>query len=311
MKTLFTSILILFISVSVFAQERFDLFYLAGNYNFMQTTPINNNKNYETSIMTQLRIPIVFKDSSVWYSQIDYHYFSIFNEPIASASDAAIPLPPVLDQFNLHGFIFRTGYIHRFNSKQSLQILFAPRFMTDFNASFSNSVQLGGVLMYEKVKSENLTWKIGILYNQEFFGPYIVPVVDLDWNITKKIKLSGLLPVYGALYVEPSEKFQAGLHFIGLTTTYRINEPNFKNYYVDRRSVDVSLFSKFHLIDNFFLTARAGYSLSRDYGLFAENDKIDLGLPLYNVGDDRTRVNNEFDGSPFVHLRLYYSVPID
>ena len=28
-------------------------------------------------------------------------------------------------------------------------------------------------------------------------------------------------------------------------------------------------------------------------------------------GDDRTRANNEFKGSPFVHLRLIYSLPVD
>lgn len=303
MKKLCTLFFILFVSSSLFAQERFDLFYVSGNYNFMQAREVDNQKNNELGIMSQLRIPVVFKDSSVWYSQIDYQYFSIYNEILANT-------PGQVDQFNLHGFIVRTGYIYRFNSKQSLQILFAPRFMTDFNASFSNSVQMGGVLMYEKIKNENLTWKIGVLYNQEFFGPYVVPVVDLNWNITSKLKLSGLLPVYGALYLEPSENLQAGLHFIGITTTYRINEPNYENYYIDRRSIDVSLFSKVHIFDNVFFTGRAGYSLSRDYGLFAEDDKITLGLPLVNIGDDRTRANNEFGGSPFVHLRLTYSIPV-
>ena len=152
---------------------------------------------------------------------------------------------------------------------------------------------------------------MGALYNQEFFGPYLVPVFDVNWKITSKLRLSGLLPVYGALYMEPSEKLQYGLHFIGITTSYRINEPNYENYYVDRRSIDVSLFSKIHLFDNVFFTGRAGYSLSRDYGLFAEDDKITLGLPLVNIGDDRTRANDEFSGSPFVHLRLTYSIPVN
>ena len=43
-------------------------------------------------------------------------------------------------------------------------------------------------------------------------------------------------------------------------------------------SIDVSLFSNINVWDNLFLEARAGYSLSRDYGLFAENDKIDFNF---------------------------------
>lgn len=304
MKKSFLIIFTLFISLASLAQNRFDIFYIAGNYNFMQTTDANPDENGELGIMAQLKIPIVFENNNVWYSQIDYQYFSIFNENNATTVNP-------IDKFNVHGFILRTGYVHRFDEKKSLQVLFSPRFMTDFNTAFSNSVQMGGVLLFEKIKNENYTWKVGALYNQEFFGPYLVPVFDVNWKITSKLRLSGLLPIYGALYMEPSEKLQYGIHFIGITTTYRINEPDFENYYIDRRSIDVSAFTKLKLFDNVFFTGRAGYSLSRDYGLFAEDDKITLGLPLVNIGDDRTRANEEFDGSPFIHLRLTYSIPVN
>lgn len=302
MKHLLISIFIFSFTFSAFAQERFDLFYIAGNYNFMQTSAADLDKNFETTIMAQVRVPIVFKNKSIWFTQLDYHYFDVDNEYITTSS---------LERMKLHGFIFRTGYIYQMNEKQSIQALFAPRLMTDFNASFAESIQLGGILMYEKIKNENLTWKVGVLYNQDFFGPYIVPVVDLNWSITNTLKLKGLIPVYGALFLEPSEKIQYGLHFIGLTTSYKFSEPAYVNYYVDRRSIDVSLFSKIHLFNNFFLTARAGYSLTRDYGLFGDDDKMTLGLPLVNIGDDRIRANNEYDGSPFVHLRMIYSIPIE
>lgn len=304
MKTLIITILILCASISVFAQNRFDVFYLSGNYNFMNTTPVNSDKNYESVITSNLSLPIVLKDSSIWYTSIDYSHFSMFNEP---KSDDVNPI----DKFNLNGFLIRTGYIYKFNAKQSLQILFVPRYMGDFNASFSKSIQLGGLVMYEKIKNDNYTWRVGVLYNQEFFGTYIVPVFYLDWNITSKIKIKGLLPVYGKIYMQPSEKLSYGLHFIGLTTSYRINEPDYENYYIDRRSINLSLFSNVNIWDNIFLEARAGYSLSKDYGLFAEDDKIDLGLPLVNIGDNRTRANEEFAGSPFIHLRLIYSIPVN
>ncbi len=304
MKKILSTLILICAITTLFAQDRFDIFYVAGNYNFMQSTDLNPDQNLESALTANLKIPIVFKDSSVWYTSVDYQYFSMNNEYFLTD-------PTPIDAFNLHGVILRTGYVHRFNSKQSLQVLFAPRLMTDFNASFSKSLQLGGILMYEKIKNDNFMYRIGVLYNQEFFGTYIVPVVYLDWNLTSKLKIKGLLPVYAKLYMEPSEKFSAGLHFIGLTTTYRVNEPGFENYYVDRRSIDVSAFTNIHLFDNVFLETRAGYSLSRDYGLFAENDKIDLGLPLVNIGDDRTKANDEFSGSPFIHFRFIYSIPVN
>jgi len=267
----------------------------------MSTSDTADSKNSETAIMANLVLPIVLKDSSVWYTSVDYQYFAVNNEPTATS---------LKDNFNLHGIILRTGLIYKLSSKTNIQVLFAPRYMTDFNASFANSLQLGGVLMFEKVKSPTYTYRVGVFYNQEFFGPYIVPVFYLDWSMTSKFKITGLIPIYGKVYYQPNENFSAGIHFIGLTTTYRINEKNLENYYIDRRSIDVSLFSNIHLFDNLFIEGRLGYSVSKDYGLFKEDDKITLGLPLVNIGDDRDRKNNEFNGSLFVQLKLLYSLPI-
>ncbi len=303
MKTFLTSILIL-LSVTLFAQNRFDVFYAAGNYNFLQTTDAIPDNNYDSYFMTNISVPVVLKDSSIWYTSIDYQYFS------TSTLTTSLGLNTI-NQFNLHGILLRTGYVHRFNSKQSLQVLFVPRYMTDFVADFSNSLQLGGMLMYEKVKNKDYTWRVGVIYNNEFFGTYIVPIFYLDWNMTSKIKVKGLLPIYGKLYMEPNENVDVGLHFIGLTTSHRINEPGYENAYVERKTIDISAFGNFHLFDNIFMEARAGYTISRDYGLYAEDDKVDLGLPLVYFGDDRTRLNEEFGGGAFVHLRLIYSIPVD
>lgn len=301
MKKLLLAVLFVCEISSLSAQKRIDIFTVSGNYNFMSTDSSGDSKNYETAIMANLVLPIVLKDSSVWYTSVDYQYFEVDNKPTMSS---------LKDNFNLHGIILRTGLIYKLNSKSTLQVLFAPRYMSDFNASFSESLQLGGVLMFEKVKSPTYTYRVGVFYNQEFFGPYVVPVFYLDWSMTSKFKITGLIPIYGKIYYQASDKFSAGLHFIGLTTTYKINDQNLKNYYVDRRSIDLSLFGNVHLFNNVFLEARAGYSLTKDYGLFEKDDKITLGLPLVNIGDDRTRQNAEFDGSPFIHLKLLYSLPI-
>jgi hypothetical protein len=284
------------------AQERFEVFYVAGNYNFMEKTSDTDNKNYESALLTQFRYPYFFKDSSMWYTQINYHIFDIDNR---------LADPVSFDRFQLHGFLLRTGYIKKFNSKQSLVLLFTPRYMTDFNASFSDSFQPGGMILYEKIKNKNLMWRAGLMYNGDFFGPYFVPILDLDWKITKTLRFTGSLPIFGELFFQPGPKFAGGLHFIGITSTYRIDEPTFENTYVDRRSIDLSLFSRVHLFSHFFLTARFGYSLTRDYGLYEQNDKMQFGMPLLDVGDDRTRLNEEYEGSPFVHLRISLMVPKD
>jgi hypothetical protein len=303
MKKIICVTLFLTLFASTFAQKRFELFYLGGSYNLMSGTGTNPDKNGETSFQANLSVPIVLKNKSVWYTSLDYQYFSMPNEYFPNDS---VPVR----QFNLHALILRTGYIWKFGDNQALHVLFAPRFMTDFKASFSKSIQPGGVIMYEKVKNDDLTWRAGVMFNRDFFGMYMLPVVYLDWRIAGKLKLTGMLPVYAKVYVQHSESFAAGIHFIGLTTSFRIFEPGYENYYVDRRSIDLSCFANKIITGNLILEGRIGYSVQRDYGLFADQEQMTLGLPLLNIGDQRIRSNNHFNNSPFGHLRLTYSIPV-
>lgn len=304
MKGSVCSLLFLFFITQLYSQKRFDLFYVGANENFMQQDSIKRDKNYEASAFANLSVPIILKDSSVWITVFDYQSYSINNNYISTDS-----MP--IDRFNLHAFILRTGYIHKFSEGRALQVLVIPRVMTDFNTEFSKSFQFGGMMMYEKVKSKTYTYRIGILYNQECFGPYITPIFYLDWSITQKLKFTGLLPIYGKLYLEPSTKLSYGLHFVGLTTSYRVNENNYENYYVERNSIDLSVFSNIKIWKNVYFEGRVGYSIKKDYALYAEDQKVDLGLPLIYIGDNRTRSNYKYENSPFVHFRLLYSLPIN
>jgi len=302
MKTILSG-LILLICLTSSAQKRFELFYLGGNANFPDNTTAKEDENKDISFFTNLSIPIVLKDSSVWFTSLDYQYDSFNNTFLTSEINR-------INRFNIHGFMMRTGYIKRFNAKTSLQMLLIPRYMTDGKAGFSESIQLGGIVMYEKVKNKNHTWRTGLLYNNELFGTYLVPLYFLDWKISSKFKANGLLPIYGKVYYEPSEKLNIGVHFIGLTKSFAIKE-NEQDYYIERKTVDLSFFTKVHLFNNVFLEARGGYSLTRDAGLYAKGDKVDLSLPLAYVGNNRTRLNEKMEGSPFAYIRLLYSIKVD
>jgi hypothetical protein len=290
------------LSLSLSAQKRFDLFNITGNYN-LEPGVFDFLGDNETALTSNLSIPLVLNDSSVWFNSIDYQYYSIGNTFTETAP---------IDQFKLHGLILRTGYIHRFNAKQSLQMLLVPRIMTDFNASLSSSLQWGGIVMYEKKKNADFTWRAGVLYNQEFFGTQVVPLLYLDWNVTRKLKVKGLFPIYGKVFLQSNERIAYGLHFVGLTTSYALDETLNENRYVERRAIDVSLFAKIQVWNNLFLESRAGKSVTKNYGLFAKGDKLDLALPLVNFGDDRTRLNETLGSTtPFFHLRFIYSIATD
>ena len=285
---------------SFHAQSRFDVFHLSTNQNLNAFKDTLYRGNNEFAFTSSLNVPIFLKDSSIWYTTIDYQYFSIGNAP--SLSDPKT-------NYTMNGFILRTGYIHRINAQKSMQFLLAPRLMTDFQGGISKGLQLGGVVLFEKKKNPDFTWRIGALYNQEFFGPQLVPLLYLDGKVKGKWRVKGLFPIYGKLYYQANDQISAGFQFVGLTTSYAISDEQSGDQYMERRVIDAALFSRVKIWEDLFLEGRVGYSILKNYGLYKRADELSLAMPLTNIGDDRTRLNLDSQGeSPFVFLRLVYSV---
>ena len=190
-----------------------------------------------------------------------------------------------------------------------MQFLLVPRLMTDFRGGTSKGLQLGGIVLFEKKKNPDFTWRIGALYNQEFFGPQLVPLLYLDGKVKGKWRVKGLFPIYGKFYYQANDHISAGLQFVGLTTSYAISDEQFGDQYMERRVIDAALFSRVQIWKDLFLEGRIGYSILKNYGLYERGDQLSLSMPLTNIGDDRTRLNLETQGeSPFAFLRLVYSV---
>jgi len=288
---------------SVFSQERLDIVTLGGTYGF--PTPydsIYQGKGNESGIMASLVAPAELSEKSIWYSSLNYFYWAVNN-------DEEMP-EDIMNPIRVHGFILRTGMIHEIKPGKSLQILFAPRFMTDFKGVNSDHFQIGGIAIYEKQYSEKLKLGFGALFNQEFFGPNLVPLVNLDWKLNERWSIVGLLPVYGKVKYRFSDRLDGGLSHFGLVTTYRLGASEYEGDYIDRRSIDETLYARYQLFGDFFLEARFGYAFGRSYTQYEADQKVDFTLPLISIGDDRIAKDASIHDGVIGSLRLVYSISL-
>ena len=148
------------------------------------------------------------------------------------------------------------------------------------------------------------------MFNQEFFGPYLVPLVNLDWKISDKWSVVGLFPIYGKVKYQVNERISAGLSHFGLITTYRLGAEAYAGDYMERTSIDETLFARYKLGNNFYAEARLGYALGRSYAQYEADQKVDFSIPLIGFGDDRVQKSVSFHDGFIGDLRLIYSVPI-
>ena len=286
------------------AQNSIDIFTLSGFYG----TPANyqaplDGKATESGSLLNLKVPIVLSDRTIWYNDLTYTFYSVTtdidNEP-----------GNMLTSMRLNAFILQTGLVQKIGEKNAFQFLLVPRYTTDFEGNDSKNWQFGMIALYEHRYNDNLLMRFGTLYNGELFGPLLVPLVYLDWRINERWQAVGLLPINLKINYKLSDRLITGFSHFGFTTTYRIGQPEFKTDYVERNSIDESLFLRYKVAGNIHLEGRFGYSIHRLYSQYAEDQKLDLRISILSFGDDRVQKNIDFDSGPIASLRLVYNVEI-
>lgn len=289
------------------SQETLDILTLSGHFGTPQ--PFNqestyNGKTSETGAMLNLVVPIVLNEKQIWYNSLNYMFWNVNNDIIMPDN--------IANTISIHGLILRTGLIQKLSNGNSIQAVFSPRLMTDFKNVDAKHFQLGGTFIYEKVYHKALKIGYGLLYNQETFGINIVPLVNLEWKISEKWFMSGLLPIYSKIKYQVNEKLNLGMHHFGLVTSYRLGDEAYQNDYIERRSIDLGLFTRYHITDEIHIEGRYGYSFGRSYAQYNQNEKIDLALPLTTIGDNRSRLNenSNFNNGAYANIRLVYAVKL-
>ncbi len=293
------------IASSLTAQESIDLLTVTGRYGLPQ--PHNHSvpgEATESGLLVNAKVPVVLSEKTIWFSNLSYTFSQVNHET-------------GIDGFNipstkLHGFILQTGLVQRLDEKRAFQLLFVPRFMSDFVNPGSDAWQFGAVGLYEHRFSEKFRLRAGAMFNQEMSGPLLVPLVDVLWQMGERWNLSGLLPIYGKLNYKVSDRFSTGIAYFGLITSYALSESYNRHTYMERTSIDFTLFGRLKAYGNIYIEGRLGYALDRNYEQYHKNENIDLRVSILKLGDHRGEPKNiTFRDGPIAELRLVYNLPID
>lgn len=287
------------------AQESIDLFTVSLRYG----TPSSYATQYagkgtETGGLVNLTVPIVLNESktSIWYNSLVYTQATVKNNEITP--------PDIVNPISLHGFILRTGFVKNFDNGTGFQVLFVPRFMTDFDNVSSKNWQFGGIVMYQVRYSQKLRLRYGFLYNQELFGPLLTPLLDVNWQLSDKWSIVGTLPISAKVSYRANENMTMGFSHFALTTSFRLGNPAYQDDYIERTSIDLTLFLRQRIVGNIHVEGRFGHTLDRQYAQYAEDQKLGLRLMIVDFGDDRVQKNAEINNGFIANIRLVYNLPL-
>jgi len=305
MKRLAFLPIILVFGFALQAQERGtkDILSLSGRYGLPQEyTEVYEGKATEIGMLNSLTAGFKLAPKTMFAINVNHFYFNVKDEA-EMPEDIASPI-------KINGFILRTGIIQEFNNGGKLQVLIAPRLMSDFKNMDGNSFQFGGLLTFQNDLNESLNLGFGAMFNQELFGPYLVPLFLLDWQASERWYIEGMIPVTLKVHYRVNEGLDVGFNHFGLITSYALGDENYAGDYMERQSIDLSLFARLRIYKNFFIEGMIGRTMGRSYEQYEGDQKVSFAIPLVGFGDERTVKNVTFNDGLIFTLKLIFNMKV-
>jgi len=202
---------------------------------------------------------------------------------------------------NLNWYLVQIGLQAQLSDKWSMQILPLIRTGVFDEGTFSDGFQFGVLATASKKISDELSLGFGLYTNHELFGQLLTPILAIDWQISQRWRLFGNFPMYNTLSYTINEKWNAGINYIGLVTTFSSGPT-----YIERQSLDFSAFIEYYLTRQLVIQARLGYPVGRKFEEYETGDKVDLTLTLLRFGEDRQILRSFNESQLFAGIHLFF-----
>ena len=298
MKKIHFIIILLFWTTTAPAQDYIDL----AKFDYAMTPTNTFDTTDATTTLYEmngdLTAPIVINDHFTYLTGIIY-------ENISASFD------PGRKEESVTGLTLKLGANVKHNSKWSGTYMLLPKISSDFKKIANRDFQLGGVVLMKYLKTDHLNYKFGVYANSELFGPFIVPLAGLYYlNSSEKFEANVLLPLSVDLNYSITKNARLGLNFKGQTRSYHLKTTTKSeaDRYLVRSSQDLYTYFQYGTKNGLNVQLGIGRSLGRSYRIY--NEKVSLGLPLINFGDNRTQLNTDFSDSWLFKVAIFYRLKL-
>jgi hypothetical protein len=230
---------------------------------------VSNEKKNVTSLQNlsiQTTIPFQFKNKTD--AIIISPAFEIWSPEVEGIDE---------DFENQYGLALPVAYLKTLrNPDWSILSMMIVR-RNGYKLGLENNWQIAGVMLANFKANENLKYKLGVYASGEFFGLFVRPLLGIDWQISKKTNLFGVLP--GSMNLEHKLKnsLYTGATFRAITSSYRTPGGYWR---LDENRLGV--FLDYYVSKHIAIDVEAGHSVLRKMKT-GQNDHADVD---WNASDN-------------------------
>lgn len=210
------------------------------------------------------------------------------------------------DRSNLIMTRLNAGIKYNHGNRWTGTYVFLPKLAGDFEGLHSEDFQVGGLALLEKRYSSRFGLKYGVYASSEVHGSTITPLVGIWYKSrNRKFYINGVLPIRAEAKYEFTDSFGVGMHLLTSIKSYNLGEFD-SQLYVQEESIRAGLFLAYTTPADIVIRAKVGFDTT-DYGLYNAGDTIGPQILTWQPnGDDRNRLNAEFDSNLFYGLDIIF-----
>ena len=135
--------------------------------------------------------------------------------------------------------------------------------------------------------SKSFRYGITLAYTSNYSGKFLLPIPDIDWTISNKLSLTGIIPARASLKYKLSEIQSLGITGSLNGSMYRLND-DAKDQYLHLRQNSAGLVYDLKLTQRWKLNLVAGHTFSQRLETF----NLDQKVPFDGFGKLNDRVAN-------------------
>lgn len=236
------------------------------------------------------------------------------NHALITGADVSInnvQLFPEAEYTALYSTNLKLGLASTWSEKWSTTIVLLPKIASDYKKISGDDFYLGGFALLKLKKNENLKYRFGVYASQEAFGLFTTPI--LGWyylSPNKRFEMDMSLPISADVSYKLGST-TVGMDYFGIGRSYNVHYENLPTIYADLSSLEFAGYLQFNVLEeSVLLRAKVGYS-SNNYEMYAEGDKIDLGVSAFSFGDNRKQLNPSLNGGVFLKFEAIYRFHIN
>jgi hypothetical protein len=198
------------------------------------------------------------------------------------------------------------------SSKWTGTYLLLPKIASNFEDLGGADFQFGAIALLEYRHKNRFRTKYGLYSSSEEFGAIITPLLGVYYRTpNSKFYIDAAFPIRMEANYSLTKKLSLGADLRTSIKSYNMGGGLLDDTYVQEESIRFGFYAGYSMLnDQLILRAKAGLDTT-DYGLYNSGDTV--GAQVLTValgGDDRNRLNNEFDSSIFVGFDVIYRLDL-